>query len=74
MGRVKLLRANQKGSGMAILTCWLALFPQLKTPTGRNAERIDAATENGDINLPELFRRQVDYSESYNIVIYRLFS
>jgi endonuclease YncB( thermonuclease family) len=39
---------------------------ELQTARGRNAERIEAATDNGNLNLPKLFRRQVDYNEGGN--------
>ena len=38
----------------------------LQTSRKRDAERIDAATDNGDINLPKIFRRQVDYEVKKN--------
>jgi endonuclease YncB( thermonuclease family) len=55
--------AKNKSKGIwASLSNTLVTFdPKLRTPRGKNTSRIDHVTDRGGLNIPKIFRRQVDY-------------
>jgi hypothetical protein len=62
--KTKSARDNSKGSWNGYSNNLVPFESDLQTPRAKNAERIDPITDNGNVNLPKLFRRQVDYDQS----------
>jgi hypothetical protein len=56
-------KAETHPNGILVdLSNTLAPFdPNLRTPRGKNAPRINHVTDNGPLNVPKIYRRQVDY-------------
>jgi endonuclease YncB( thermonuclease family) len=52
---------NSKGIWAGLSDTLIPFDPDLRTPRGKNTPRIDHATDRGGLNMPKIFRRQVDY-------------
>jgi endonuclease YncB( thermonuclease family)/bifunctional DNA-binding transcriptional regulator/antitoxin component of YhaV-PrlF toxin-antitoxin module len=50
-----------KGIWKALLDRIVPFNPKLHTPRGKNAPRINHKTDKGRLNLPKIFRRQIDF-------------
>ena len=52
---------TSKGIWKALSNILTSFDPKLHTPLGKNAPRINHKTDKGHLNLPKIFRRQIDY-------------
>jgi|SRR5215204_195430 len=54
-------RTNLKGIWVNHSTKLVSFDPSLRLTRGKNVPRINQVTDKGSINMPKIFRRQVDY-------------
>jgi endonuclease YncB( thermonuclease family) len=57
----KEVKTKSKGIWAGLSDTLVPFDPKLRTPRGKNTPRIDHITDRGGLNMPKIFRRQVDY-------------
>ncbi|HEX5978824.1 MAG TPA: hypothetical protein VFY68_16190, partial [Nitrososphaeraceae archaeon] len=52
---------NSRGIWVDLYNTLIPFDPNLSTPRGKDTRRINHVIDNGGLNVPKIFRRQVDY-------------